>query len=54
MKIFDSNMSNIFVLLPANIFEEEFAQIQRIAYRRPFDECMTLAETIIDGAMRRY
>lgn len=34
--------------------EEEFAQIQRIAYRRPFDECLTLAETIVDGAMRRY
>lgn len=38
----------------AGYVEEEFAQIQRIAYRRPFDECMTLAETIIDGAMRRY
>jgi hypothetical protein len=34
--------------------EEEFAQIQRIDYRRPFDECLTLAESIIDGAMGRY
>ena len=38
----------------ARYVEEEFAQIQRIAYRRPFDECLTLAETIVDGAMRRY
>lgn len=38
----------------AGYVEEEFAQIQRIAYRRPFDECLTLAETIVDGAMRRY
>lgn len=38
----------------ASYVEEEFAQIQRIAYRRPFDECLTLAETVIDGAMGRY
>ena len=41
--------------LQANVgyLEEEFAQIQRIAYRRPFEECLTLAETIIDAAMGR-
>ena len=38
----------------AGYVEEDFAQIQRIGYRRPFDECLTLAETVIDGAMRRY
>jgi len=38
----------------AGYVEEEFAQIQRIDYRRPFDECLTLAEAIVDGAMRRY
>lgn len=38
----------------AGYVEEEFAQIRRIAYRRPFDECLTLAETIVDGAMGRY
>jgi hypothetical protein len=41
--------------LTANVgyLEEEFAQIQRIAYERPFEECLTLAQTIIDAAMRR-
>lgn len=34
--------------------EEDFAQIQRIDYRRPFEECMTLAEVIIDSAMGRW
>lgn len=38
----------------AGYVEEEFAQIQRIAYKRPFDECLTLAETIVDAAMGRY
>jgi hypothetical protein len=33
--------------------EEEFAQIRRIDYDRPFDECLTLAESIIDSAMGR-
>jgi len=37
----------------AAYLEEDFAQIQRIAYRRPFEECLTLAETIIDAAMGR-
>ena len=37
----------------AGYLEEEFAQIQRIGYRRPFEECLTLAETIIDAAMGR-
>lgn len=33
--------------------EEDFAQIQRIDYTRPFEECLTLAEFIIDAAMGR-
>lgn len=33
--------------------EEDFAQIHRIAYRRPFEECLTLAESIIDAATGR-
>lgn len=37
----------------AAYIEEDFAQIRRIAYRRPFEECLTLAETIIDAAMGR-
>lgn len=37
----------------AAFVEEDFAQIQRIAYRRPFEECLTLAETIVDAAMGR-
>lgn len=37
----------------AGYLEEEFAHIQRIAYQRPFDECLTLAEVIIDSAMER-
>jgi hypothetical protein len=32
----------------AGYIEEDFAQIQRIGYRRPFEECLMLAETIID------
>ena len=41
--------------LEANVgyLEEDFAQIQRIAYRRPFEECLTLAESIIDSVMGR-
>ncbi len=41
--------------LKANVgyLEEEFAQIQRIDYQRPFEECLTLAESIIDAAMGR-
>ncbi|GAC1529378.1 MAG: nucleotidyl transferase AbiEii/AbiGii toxin family protein [Ramlibacter sp.] len=38
----------------AGYIEEDFAQIQRIVYRRPFDECLTLAESVIDAAMQRY
>jgi hypothetical protein len=34
----------------ADLAEEEFAQIQRIDYRRPFDECLTLAESLIAAA----
>jgi hypothetical protein len=37
----------------AAFFEEEFAQIQRIDYQRPFEECLVLAEWIIELAMRR-
>ncbi|HEX7891695.1 MAG TPA: nucleotidyl transferase AbiEii/AbiGii toxin family protein [Ramlibacter sp.] len=37
----------------AGFIEEEFAQIQRMAYKRPFEECLTLAETIVDAAMGR-
>jgi hypothetical protein len=33
--------------------EEEFAQIRRIDYNRPLDECLTLAESIVDSAMGR-
>lgn len=33
--------------------EEEFTQIQRISYHRPFEECLMLAETIIDSASGR-
>jgi hypothetical protein len=33
--------------------EAEFAQIRRIGYRRPFEECMTLAESIIDAVLAR-
>ena len=33
--------------------EEEFAQIQRIDYKRPFEECLVLAEVVIDSAMKR-
>jgi hypothetical protein len=41
--------------LKANVgyLEDEFSQIQRIDYQRPFEECLTLAETIIDSAMGR-
>ena len=34
----------------AAYIEEDFAQIQRIAYMRPFEECLTLAESIISAA----
>lgn len=37
----------------AGYIEEDFAQIQRIDYKRPFEECLTLAETIVDAAMGR-
>jgi hypothetical protein len=37
----------------AGYIEEEFAQIQRIDYTRPFEECVVLAEILIDAAMRR-
>jgi hypothetical protein len=38
----------------AGYAEEEFAQIQRVDYTRPFDECLTLAETIVACALGRY
>jgi hypothetical protein len=34
----------------ADLAEEEFAQIQRIGYRRPFEECLVLAESVIAAA----
>jgi hypothetical protein len=37
----------------AGYVEEEFAQIQRIDYRRPFEECLVLAQVIIDAASGR-
>lgn len=37
----------------AGYVEEEFAQIMRIDYLRPFEECLTLAETAVDWAMGR-
>lgn len=37
----------------AGYIEEDFAQIQRSGYKRPFEECLTLAESIIDAAMGR-
>jgi hypothetical protein len=33
---------------------QDGGQSLRIAYRRPFDECLTLAETIIDPAPSRW
>lgn len=41
--------------LKANVgyLEEDFAQIQRIDYQRPFEECVTLAQSIIGAAMGR-
>lgn len=37
----------------AGYAEEEFAQIQRIDYKRPFEECLMLAESIMDAATKR-
>lgn len=37
----------------AGYVELEFGQISRIGYRRPFEECMVLAESVIDAALRR-
>lgn len=34
----------------AEYVEAEFSQIQSIDYRRPFEECLTLAESIMDAA----
>jgi hypothetical protein len=34
----------------AGYVEEEFAQIRRIDYRRPFEECLVLAESIVQAA----
>ncbi len=41
--------------LNANVgyIEEDFAQLQRIDYKRPFEECLMLAQLIIDAAMGR-
>lgn len=36
----------------AGYLENEFAHIQRIDYHRPFEECATLADSIIQAAMR--
>lgn len=35
----------------AAVVEEEFAHVQRISYERPFDECLVLAEAIIDAVV---
>ena len=37
----------------ADYVEEDFIQIRRIGYKRSFEECLTLAEIIIDAAMGR-
>jgi hypothetical protein len=37
----------------ADYVEEEFAQIRRLAYRRPFEECLVLAESLIGAARDR-
>jgi hypothetical protein len=37
----------------ADYAEEEFAQIQRIAYARPFEECLVLAESLVRAALGR-
>ncbi|WP_342593154.1 nucleotidyl transferase AbiEii/AbiGii toxin family protein [Ramlibacter agri] len=37
----------------AEYLEEEFIHIQRIDYKRPFEECLALAETVIAFASRR-
>jgi hypothetical protein len=37
----------------AGYLEEDFAQIQRIGYQRPFEECLTLGESIVNAAMGR-
>jgi hypothetical protein len=36
----------------AGYIEEDFAQIQRIDYKRPFDECLTLGQFMIEAALR--
>lgn len=36
----------------AGYLEEEFAQIRRIGYARPFEECVTLAEIVVQAALR--
>ena len=37
----------------AEYAEEEFAHLRRIDYRRPFEECLVLAETMVDAALGR-
>jgi hypothetical protein len=37
----------------AGYVEEEFSQIRRIAYQRPFEECLALAELIVGSASGR-
>lgn len=37
----------------AGYIEEDFAQIRRIDYRRPFEECLTLAELLVDATTGR-
>jgi predicted nucleotidyltransferase component of viral defense system len=40
--------------LYAGYAETEFAQIQRIEYHRPFEECLVLAESILMAAKRHH
>jgi hypothetical protein len=37
----------------AAYLEEDFAHIHCLEYQRPFEECLTLAETIVDWALGR-
>lgn len=38
----------------AGFVAEDFAHIRRIGYHRPFEECLTLAETIVAYALGRW
>ena len=37
----------------AGYLADEFEQIRRIAYKRPFEECVTLAQVVINSALGR-